>query len=180
MRRNRQAIFCVVSVFTSLLLAGRALGHGVSAQTLGRGEDTLVRSDTLVMPPADTVKGAVCPLQAGVDSVRIQLDSGRILTDSAHLQLDTLQGGRDTARYPTDSIRQVLDSVAVPVDTTITIMAVGDVMLGSDFPSKNQLPPRDDADALLREVHGPPARFAGHCTGWVASAPCGYYLGEGS
>ena len=76
MRRNLQSLFCVVSVFTSLLLAERALGHGVSAPTFGKGEDTLVRRDTLVMPPADTVKREVRTLQAGVDSVRMMPDSG--------------------------------------------------------------------------------------------------------
>ena len=154
MRRNLQALFWVFSVFTSLLLAGRALGHGACAQTFGKGVDTLERIDTLVMPLADSVNRAVRTLQAGADSVGMQLDSGRILADSAHLQRDTLQGGQDTARHPIDSVRQVLDSAQVPVDSTITIMAVGDVMLGSDFPSKNLLPPRDDADALLREVQG--------------------------
>ena len=154
MRRNLQALFWVFSVFTSLLLGSRAFGHGVRAQTFGKGADTLVRRDTLVVPPADSVDRAVRMLQAGADSVGRQLDSGRILTDSAHLQHDTLQGGQDTARHPIDSVRRLLDSVVVPVDSTITIMAVGDVMLGSDFPSKNLLPPRDDADALLREVQG--------------------------
>lgn len=57
----------------------------------------------------------------------------------------------------------VQDSVVTPqiiqpisVDSlyadTLTIAAVGDIMLGTDFPSKSSLPPKDDPDALLAPV----------------------------
>jgi len=35
---------------------------------------------------------------------------------------------------------------------TLTIVAVGDMMVGTDFPSKDYLPPKDDPDALLAPV----------------------------
>lgn len=35
---------------------------------------------------------------------------------------------------------------------TLTIVAVGDMMVGTDFPSKSSLPPNDDPDALLAPV----------------------------
>lgn len=35
---------------------------------------------------------------------------------------------------------------------TLTIAAVGDIMLGTDFPNKSSLPPKDDPDVLLASV----------------------------
>ncbi len=37
-------------------------------------------------------------------------------------------------------------------EDTLTVVAVGDMMLGTDFPSKNYLPPADNPDALLAPV----------------------------
>lgn len=54
----------------------------------------------------------------------------------------------------TSSLSQfVEEQVAVHSDRdTFTIVAVGDMMVGTDFPSKSSLPPNDDPDALLSPV----------------------------
>ena len=40
----------------------------------------------------------------------------------------------------------------IPPTDTLTIVAVGDIMLGTDFPTKSSLPPNDNPDALLAPV----------------------------
>ena len=44
------------------------------------------------------------------------------------------------------------ESISAPVADTLTIAAVGDIMLGTDYPNKTSLPPNDDAYALLAPV----------------------------
>lgn len=44
-----------------------------------------------------------------------------------------------------------IDTQSTYVDT-LTIAAVGDIMLGTDFPNRSSLPPKDDPDALLTSV----------------------------
>ncbi|MEO1050778.1 MAG: CapA family protein [Bacteroidota bacterium] len=97
-------------------------------------------------------------------SCKVAKQTGRVtnktVKDTTQVVLDTVQ-----TPIPLDTLKEeeniaVLDTVAVdtlsiptvtlPKDT-ITIMGVGDIMMGTNYPNKNYLPPNDGKD-LFNEV----------------------------
>lgn len=64
--------------------------------------------------------------------------------------------GNEIAETPADQELKPLDFVAadtvvLPKEDTITIAAVGDIMMGTDYPNTRTLPPKDGAD-LFKDV----------------------------
>lgn len=50
---------------------------------------------------------------------------------------------------PEDTLKKIKDTVIIPQKTTIKMVGVGDLMIGTNFPSASHLPPNDGKDILV-------------------------------
>ena len=50
---------------------------------------------------------------------------------------------------PEDTLKKIEDTVVIPQKTTVTMVGVGDLMIGTNFPSASHLPPNDGKDILV-------------------------------
>ncbi len=65
------------------------------------------------------------------------------------MQLDTLQLNVDTVQVAVGQI--VLDTLVIVKKDTLTFIGVGDIMMGTNYPNENRLPPNNARD-LMAEV----------------------------
>ena len=89
-------------------------------------------------------------------SINVGMGFSQIQTDSIVVSDSTYTAVDSVLLIQNDSIVEVLDSITIP--EKVSIIGVGDIMLGTNFPSTNYLPPANGArllkgvDSILRSA----------------------------